>query len=232
MKLILKILLALSFIKTLYKRAEKKKDFKRRMNTEAVLYSFKIDNRNAKVVPLISMEAQRFSEVNSSYEDIKFAKDCLKLTLNEERPIITYLNFNEDRNPADLIYDALYRAAIMSYARTFVSTDSGRSQLGIDVFDVKEKKIHDELMKIRHTYLAHAGYAEDEQAYEFIGTYLLLDPENMATPEIYAHNRRANGFPKEKTQEYLLVIEKLLTLYEKKLKKMRKSLYRKVIKDS
>jgi hypothetical protein len=98
----------------------------------------------------------------------------------------------------DLVADSLFRAAIVSYARAFVSSEASRIQLGVELYDSKEKITHNELMHIRHSYISHAGYADSgELCFEFIATLVLLDPDKKISPEICAYNRRTKGLPLE-----------------------------------
>ncbi|MFJ1270143.1 hypothetical protein ACD661_16415 [Legionella lytica] len=211
-------------------RKKNKETVKKRMQRETLKYEFTINGKPALVYRVTSEEGERYAELNSALEDIKFAKSCFSIAINALGSNITYVQDKEEIPSNMIINDSLCKAAIVSYARAFNCSEAGRSQIGIDSLNHYERAIHKELMHIRNTFIAHAGYADTDKSYEFVGTYILRDPDNIIAPEICALNRRANGYPKEKLQEYLNLIEKIILIYQTKLTKSKKIIYRLEIK--
>ncbi|WP_316812900.1 hypothetical protein [Pedobacter heparinus] len=82
---------------------------------------------------------------------------------------------------------ALWQSIIITYGKCFTENMAGMSKLEKSVFEPHDKKyqeIHDHLMDLRHSYIAHRGDTANEQAMVFIkvsktGYMLDGDTENI-----------------------------------------------------
>ncbi|RZK59010.1 MAG: hypothetical protein EOO91_06405 [Pedobacter sp.] len=81
------------------------------------------------------------------------------------------ISLKESLNPNDIIEFALWQSIIITYGKCFTDNKAGMSKLEKSLFEKYDKKyqeIHDHLMLLRHSYIAHRDDTVYEQAMVFI----------------------------------------------------------------
>ncbi|TKC06672.1 hypothetical protein FA048_15825 [Pedobacter polaris] len=97
------------------------------------------------------------------------------------------ISLKESHNPNDIIEFALWQSIIITYGKCFTDNKAGMSKLEKSLFEKYDKKyqeVHDHLMHLRHSYIAHRDDTVNEQAMVFIkvsktGHMLDGDTENI-----------------------------------------------------
>ena len=110
--------------------------------------------------------------------------------LQEAQAIVSYL-LNTDGVPP-IVSVSMFKAFAVQYARCYTDNSVRRLKLDIrDVFkpeDIKVKLVHNEIMKMRMDYIAHAS----DMDYESGAMVLYLDPvesNKQIIKQIYANNK-------------------------------------------
>jgi hypothetical protein len=88
--------------------------------------------------------------------------------------LLELINSNQEKN--DLLIKGLSRAFVVTYGKCFTKADGRQIKLGAEIIPKEHKIIHDELMNMRHNYVAHAGVSKHEICR---GIYV-LPPEGKA----------------------------------------------------
>jgi hypothetical protein len=84
--------------------------------------------------------------------DLQEIRDCLKEVEN-------YVDKN------NLLVKALWKNAVISYGKIFAKSDDGFTSLEkLDCISEKYEKIHDKLISLRNSFIAHRGYNEVENS--------------------------------------------------------------------
>lgn len=105
-------------------------------------------------------------------------KDCFGF-LEEYQKIVNEEKANE------LIIKALIKSLVITYGKCFTKNYTRNLKLEKNIFSPKIQILHDKMMQIRHTYVAHADSSTDEHC-KFV---LLMPPEkffkkkNVTQPE-------------------------------------------------
>jgi hypothetical protein len=101
--------------------------------------------------------------------DMDFVVRALSLLMektenSEEENENIYLLLEGDKKDNHHIYNtALYRAAIVTYAKVFSSAKGRKQKLNVNIFKEEElKSLHKELYDERNSYHAHAGDSQNE----------------------------------------------------------------------
>lgn len=97
------------------------------------------------------------------------------------------ISLKESPNSNNITEFALWQSIIVTYGKCFTENKAGMSKLEKSIFEKHDKKyqdIHDHLMEVRHSYIAHRGDTVNEQAMVFIkvsktGHMLDGDTENI-----------------------------------------------------
>jgi hypothetical protein len=88
-----------------------------------------------------------------------------------------YLNVMNGKNTPESIImkKALIKSLVITYGKCFAEAKARKIQLGKEIFTQKNKKVHDEMIRMRNEYIAHAGSSSNEHC-KFV---MLLPPEKM-----------------------------------------------------
>jgi hypothetical protein len=109
-------------------------------------------------VRLVGPVVERLLALESSIEDLRFATRCmhaLEARLDQDRPPGT------PTDEFDETQIALWHAAVLAYARCFVA---GRRKLVADDLLPANRRVHEEIMEIRATHLAHLDRASTRES--------------------------------------------------------------------
>ena len=115
-------------------------------------------NQETKLKPVVMVDGVSYPYVIA---ETRLAKQCVGLLMiqNELTQTMKFISLIDEAKLPD-ITQALWHAAIMSYARCFTDAKGRGSRVGnetINSLDKDLKKLHFFLMKLRNEYVAHAG---------------------------------------------------------------------------
>lgn len=74
--------------------------------------------------------------------------------------LLELITSKEDKN--DLLIKGLSRVIAVTYGKCFTQADGRKIKLNAEIIPKEHKNIHDELMNMRHNYVAHAGISQHE----------------------------------------------------------------------
>lgn len=74
--------------------------------------------------------------------------------------LLELINTKEEKN--NLLIKALSRAIVVTYGKCFTQADGRKIKLDVEIIPKERKIIHNELMNMRHNYVAHAGISQHE----------------------------------------------------------------------
>lgn len=197
------------------------------MEKETVEYIISLEGKKCPTFSVCSNEGNKFAELSSLKEDLKFSKDCLSILLAKDIEHISIIQ-PDVRPPEELtIVFSLLKSAIISYGRTFNTSEANRVQLHAQIFKcIDDTNTHNEIIALRNSYIAHAGISE----FEKIETRVSLDPERQKNPQIYSTIRYAINFVPDKLKKYIDLINKVLIYVQNQLDKKGKTIFRNDVK--
>lgn len=101
--------------------------------------------------------------------DTKISHQVCGYTLIEKdiRDALSFLSehhkiYKENSETKGILLKALIRAVVITYGKCFVRAEGRRIKLEADVIPEKYRDAHNELMEMRHQYVAHAGKSSHE----------------------------------------------------------------------
>ena len=145
---------------------------------------FYINNKECQTVTLKSKQAKNFAAHALIKKDLKFVKsafyNAIELASDEadSKTPIGGVRYRAEFDYDSDILKSLYISGVVTYAKCFTQANGRNVKLDAkSIFgtnESKEKKLHTEVMDLRHSYLAHGGKTKHEQ----VSPILLLNPED------------------------------------------------------
>jgi hypothetical protein len=136
--------------------------------TSRIIYSYHYKGKTGKPCVVIELNTP-ISRQLSAYALIeKDLRDALSF-LEEHQKILHMSNPNDK----GILVKALARAIVITYGKCFTKADGRKTKLESDHVSEKNKKTHENMMRMRNKYVAHAGDSEHENC----KCIFLLPPE-------------------------------------------------------
>jgi hypothetical protein len=170
------------------------------------------DNNNITVV-LPSFLTRKLGSWMLIREDLLFVKSCA------EELVKAKSKDEGERNPT--IEASLWYSLIITYGKCYTENQSGRSRLEPNECFNDEyaalKTVHDNLMELRHGFVAHRGDTENEQAI----VYLKVPKDEPLGDQHEFKISSAKSFSPsiEKVQEYIALFDYLLHILQEKIQR-------------
>ena len=164
---------------------------------------------NQKALPLIEIEAtirNKYIGYLQIFQDLEFIKECL-----------IYLNNNFEKEDINFLKESVWISLIINYAKCFVHAQGRKIKLEPNViFKNKDLlEIHNEIMDLRHQYIAHSGI----NSYEIPDVYLALDITNENIIKgFYFSFKKAFTSGKDKIKNYSILVEHVWQFVDNKIK--------------
>ena len=169
------------------------------------------DDKNISVI-LPSFISKKLASWILIREDLLFAKSCSTELLTAKG------KDDADRNTT--IEASLWYSLIITYGKCFTENQSGRSRLEEgDCFNNQEnfKQIHENIMDLRHGFIAHRGDTENEQAIVYMK---IPKTEPIAERVEYKISSAKSFSPSvDKIHEYIILFDFLLNIVQDKIQK-------------
>jgi hypothetical protein len=122
-----------------------------------------------------------------------------------------------DNKNNDIVKSSLFYTIIALYGKCFTDATSSKSAK-LELSDFKEKKelipYHNEIMDMRHNFVAHRGSSE----HEFGVAYLSLGVSDLSR-QVRVTQIKRKSFDKEKIGKYIELLDFLICIVEDKYKK-------------
>ena len=149
---------------------------------------------------------KRYTGLTSIQLDLTFVKDSMRQLAEM------------GDNDLQTTRRSLFISSIITYGRCFTQTKGRGIRLEpADYIKAQYKIIHDELMNLRHEYIAHAGVSDGEKFYATI--YFNIIPEsNEAEYKLGYEGFGQIGFSDEQIVTFLELIDDLTTAVKAKAK--------------
>lgn len=168
---------------------------------------------DGKPFPLIEIEPStkyKYLGYLNIFHDLEFIKSCL---------IYLYKNF--DNEEINFLKKSIWQSFIITYGKCFVNAKGRKIKLEPNsVFKKANKdllRIHDELMELRHQYIAHSGI----NAYETLEVFLALDITNEKIIKGFYHSfKKVFTAGKENIKKYSILIEHIWQYVNNKVKEI------------
>jgi len=131
------------------------------------------------------------------------------------------LIYFQNQEPADDILSfALWQSIIVTYGKCFTENNAGLSKLEkkfLDESDPKLQQLHEKLMDLRHSYIAHRDETEKEQALVFLK--ISKEKEIGEDAEYLIKSRKLVKPKSDEVIGYLALFETLKAIVEEKIQK-------------
>jgi len=124
---------------------------------------------------LKSGNSKKYLAYNSIKKDLDFVNQAvnklIKLTSNtRENNDFTAYELNELNDSNRIIIQSLYFSSIIIFGKAFTDATTGRKvklekKEIYKLLTTKQREVFDEVISLRHNYIAHAGDSSDEQGY-------------------------------------------------------------------
>jgi len=187
---------------------------------------------NGKIWPyreLKSKLSKSYASWTAITNDMKFVLcsfNLLKQLLNIEKPKpnTNYHISQQNENPRsnDVLIKALFRSAIVTYAKAFTSSKGRDIKLNESMFRTnKHKQLHNELFSERNNYHAHAGVS----ASEYIMPVIATDPDKTNKPRLSVISYSKITDKQGKIDEYIKLVKYVIKHTESKTEECGDKLY-------
>lgn len=168
---------------------------------------------DGKPLPLIELEPSiknKYLGYLNIFHDLEFIKSCL-----------IYLYKNYDNNEINFLKKNIWQSFIINYGKCFVTAKGRKVKLEPNnIFRKGNKdllKIHNELMELRHQYIAHSGINSNEM----LEVFLALDLTNEKIIKGFYHSiKKVFTAGQENMKNYSILIEHLWQYVNNKIKEI------------
>jgi hypothetical protein len=178
--------------------------------------------RNGEALPFALVDspvARRINGLVLIRKDLQFSASALETLIAQPK-----------KAEMLIVRQSLWYAAIVTYAKCFVDADGRGMRLqSRSVFKSdaeKLTKIHEWMMGLRHSYIAHAGQNDEEEVHTWIA--LAADTSKKAFVANYHNMELSLSIPDHAAEEYLRTIRFVLQHIEALLDKAYPALMREV----
>jgi hypothetical protein len=175
-----------------------------------ILKTIRDENPDSFVYVVPNLFTKKMKSFMLIREDLKFMADVTgKL-----------IAFQSHNPPDKMLCFALWQSVIISYGKCFTENKAGMSKLEKSLLDGKDQKfqdLHDTLMDLRHSYIAHRDDTEKEQAIVFMKIPKDKDLGDQTEYQIRSRKLLSPGVNVLKT--YLELFTELTGIVEQKIQK-------------
>ena len=152
---------------------------------------------------------KKVTTYHSILGDLNQCKNCFSELLNDANN--------------DVVKTSLFHTIVILYGKCFTDATSSKSaKLELSVFDKNKELIpfHNEIMDMRHNFIAHRGTSE----HEFGITYLSLGVDDLSR-RVRVKQIKRKTFNKDKIEKYIELIDFLVMCIEEKSQKEAEKLW-------